>query len=240
MAPDRLPVRCLQDWGAEVIKVEPLEGEAGRYTSKVLGMRADELDNPHAELINANKKSLPLNLKHPEGKAVMDKLLASANVFVSNYRIRALDKLGIGWEEMHAKHPHIIWAVLTGFGLYGPAANNAGFDTVAFWARSGAMIDFSENGELPLTPPFALGDFTTACSLAAGIAAACYQQAKTRSGRASSDLPVWTGTVGEFRCVPGCESRQSLAQVPQTPRQPAAQYLPLQGRHLGHDGHGHL
>ena len=112
----------------------------------------------------------------------MDKLLASANVFVSNYRIRALDKLGIGWEEMHAKHPHIIWAVLTGFGLYGPAANNAGFDTVAFWARSGAMIDFSENGELPLTPPFALGDFTTACSLAAGIAAACYQQAKTGQG----------------------------------------------------------
>ena len=141
------PAACkmLADWGAEVIKVEPLEGEAGRYTSKVLGMRADELDNPHAELINANKKSLPLNLKHPEGKAVMDKLLASANVFVSNYRIRALDKLGIGWEEMHAKHPHIIWAVLTGFGLYGPAANNAGFDTVAFWARSGAMIDFSEN-----------------------------------------------------------------------------------------------
>ncbi len=178
------PAACkmLADWGAEVIKVEPLEGEAGRYTSKVLGMRADELDNPHAELINANKKSLPLNLKHPEGKAVMDKLLASANVFVSNYRIRALDKLGIGWEEMHAKHPHIIWAVLTGFGLYGPAANNAGFDTVAFWARSGAMIDFSENGELPLTPPFALGDFTTACPLAAGIAAACYQQAKTGQG----------------------------------------------------------
>ena len=145
-------------------------------------MRADVRDYPHAELINAIKNSLPLILKHPEGKAVMDKLLASANVFVSNYRIRALDKLGIGWEEMHAKHPHIIWAVLTGFGLYGPAANNAGFDTVAFWARSGAMIDFSENGELPLTPPFALGDFTTACSLAAGIAAACYQQAKTGQG----------------------------------------------------------
>lgn len=178
------PAACkmLADWGADVIKVEPLDGEAGRFTSKVLGMRADEGDNPHCELINANKRSIPLNLKDESGKAIMDKLLASANVFVSNYRVRALNKLGLGYEEMSAKHPHIIWGVLTGFGMNGAAADNAGFDTVAFWARSGAMIDFSENGELPLTPPFALGDFTTACSLAAGVAAACYQQAKTGKG----------------------------------------------------------
>ena len=69
------PAACkmLADWGADVIKVEPLEGEAGRYTGKTLAMRADEGDNPHAELINANKRSLPLNLKTPEGKEAMDK-----------------------------------------------------------------------------------------------------------------------------------------------------------------------
>lgn len=178
------PAACkmLADWGAEVIKVEPLAGEAGRYTSMVLGMRADEGDNPHAELINANKKSLPLNLKDPAGQEVMGKLLATANVFVSNYRLKALDKLGLGWNTMSQKYPHIVWAVLTGFGTEGAAADNAGFDTVAFWARSGAMLDFTENGALPLTPPFALGDFGTACSLAAGVAAACYQQAKTGKG----------------------------------------------------------
>lgn len=162
------PAACkiLADWGADVIKVEPLEGEAGRYTGMVLGMRADNGENPHAELINANKRSLPLNMKTEEGKAVMDKLLSTANAFVSNYRVRALEKLGLGYEEMSAKHPHIIWAVLTGFGMKGEAANNPGFDTVAYWARSGAMIDFCENGEVPLTPPFALGDFNTACTLA--------------------------------------------------------------------------
>ncbi|QAT49093.1 CoA transferase [Caproiciproducens sp. NJN-50] len=178
------PAACkmLADWGADVVKIEPLEGEAGRYTSKVLGMRADEGDNPHCELINANKRSLPLNLKTEGGREAMDRLLATANVFVSNYRIKALYKLGLGYEEMSAKYPKIIWAVLTGFGLNGAAANNAGFDTVAFWARSGAMIDLTENGEMPLTPPFALGDFTTACSLAAGVAAACYQQAVTGKG----------------------------------------------------------
>jgi crotonobetainyl-CoA:carnitine CoA-transferase CaiB-like acyl-CoA transferase len=174
--------KILADWGADVIKIEPLEGEAGRYTSKVLGMRADEGDNPHCELINANKRSLPLNLKDKAGKDTLDKLLSTANVFVSNYRVAALERLGLGYDEMSAKHPNIIWAVLNGFGMNGPAANNAGFDTVAFWARSGAMIDFSENGELPLTPPFALGDFGTACSLAGGIAAACFQQAKTGKG----------------------------------------------------------
>lgn len=174
--------KMLADWGADVVKIEPLEGEAGRYTSKVLGMRADEGDNPHCELLNANKRSLPLNLKDPAGKEIMEKLLTSANAFVSNYRVKALNKLGLGYEEMSARHPHIIWGVLTGFGMEGAAADNAGFDTVAFWARSGAMLDFSENGELPLTPPFALGDFGTACSLAAGVAAACYQQAKTGKG----------------------------------------------------------
>ncbi|MPM02574.1 Cinnamoyl-CoA:phenyllactate CoA-transferase [bioreactor metagenome] len=178
------PAACkmLADWGADVIKVEPLEGEAGRYTSKVLGMRADEGDNPHCELLNANKRSIPLNLKTEAGKEIMEKLLSQADVFVSNYRIKALNKLGLGYEEMSAKYPRIIWGVLTGFGLEGPVADNAGFDTVAFWARSGAMLDFSENGEFPLTPPFALGDFGTACSLAGGIAAACVQQAKTGKG----------------------------------------------------------
>ncbi len=83
---------------------------------------------------------------------------------------------------MSAKHPQIIWGILTGFGTEGPAASNPGFDTVAFWARSGAMLDFCENGAVPLTPPFGLGDFGTAGTLAGALAACLYQQAKTGRG----------------------------------------------------------
>ena len=174
--------KMLADWGADVIKVEPLTGEAGRLTGLTLGLRADEGQNPHADGKDGGKRSLPINMKDPRGVEIMDKLLAEANIFISNYRPKALTKLGLDYEQMSARHPHIIWGVLTGFGMEGPIANNPGYDTVAFWARSGAMIDLCDNGEIPLTPPFALGDYGTACSLAGGCAAALYQQAKTGKG----------------------------------------------------------
>ena len=132
--------KMLADWGADVIKVEPLTGEAGRVTGLTLGLRADEEQNPHEDLKDGNKRSIPLNLKDPRGMEVMDKLLATANIFISNYRLKALTKLGLDYEAMSARHPHIIWGILTGFGTEGPVANNPGYDTVAFWARSGAMI----------------------------------------------------------------------------------------------------
>ena len=174
--------KMLADWGADVIKVEPLTGEAGRLTGLTLGLRADEGQNPHADGKDGGKRSLPINMKDPRGVEIMDKLLAEANIFISNYRPKALTKLGLDYEQMSARHPHIIWGCLTGFGLEGPIANNPGYDTVAFWARSGAMIDLCDNGDIPLTPPFALGDYGTACSLAGGCAAALYQQAKTGKG----------------------------------------------------------
>ncbi len=174
--------KILADWGADVIKIEPLNGEPARATSKTLGMRADEGSNPHWELINGNKRSLPLNMKTAEGKEIMDKLLAQANIFISNYRHKALAGMGLDYETMSAKHPHIIWGHLSGFGLEGEAADDPGFDTVAFWARSGSMLDFCENGEYPLTPLFGLGDLGTASTLAGGVAACLYQQAKTGKG----------------------------------------------------------
>ncbi|MFA0816104.1 MAG: CaiB/BaiF CoA transferase family protein [Anaerofustis sp.] len=174
--------KVLADWGADVIKIEPLDGDPSRSTSKTLGMRADEGQNPHWELINANKRSLPLNLKTEEGKMIMDKLLSESNIFISNYRFKALLKMGLDYETMAAKHPHIIWGHLSGFGMQGPLVDNPGFDTVAYWARSGAMIDFCENGEYPLTPPFGLGDLAIASTFAGSVASCLYQQAKTGKG----------------------------------------------------------
>lgn len=174
--------KMLADWGADVIKIEPLTGEAGRVTGLTLGLRADAEENPHEELKDGNKRSIPLNLKTEHGREVMDKLLDTANIFISNYRLRALRKLGLDYESMSTRHPQIIWGILTGFGTEGPVADNPGYDTVAFWARSGAMIDLCESGEVPLTPPFALGDFGTAGTLAGACAACLYQQAKTGKG----------------------------------------------------------
>jgi crotonobetainyl-CoA:carnitine CoA-transferase CaiB-like acyl-CoA transferase len=174
--------KILADWGADVVRIDPPKGEPGRTTGLILGMRADEEVNPHFEMINGNTRSVSVNLKTPEGIEILERLLKDANIFISNYRLKALVKLGLDYESMSARHPHIIWGHLDGFGHLGPAADNPGFDTVAFWARTGAMIDFSENGEYPLTPPFGLGDLGTACSLAGGVCAALYNQMKTGKG----------------------------------------------------------
>lgn len=174
--------RILADWGADVIKVEPPSGEPGRTTSLTLGMPAcDEID-PYFGVYNTNKRDIALNLKSDEGKAILDKMLAEANVFVTSFRPGALERLGLDYETMSSKHPHIVWASINGFGNFGPDKDNAGFDVVAFWARSGAMLDLVEANTSPINPTLAFGDSVTACSLSGGIAAGLYKQAKTGKG----------------------------------------------------------
>ena len=174
--------RILADWGADVIKVEPVGGEPGRTTSLILGMPATDEINPYFGLYNVNKRDIALNLKTPEGIAILEKLLKEANVFLTSFRSGALKRLGLDYETLHEKFPHIIWASINGYGETGPDKDNAAFDTVAFWARSGAMMDITEEDTPPLIPTLAFGDATTACSLAGGISAALYHQAVTGEG----------------------------------------------------------
>ncbi|MDD5937663.1 MAG: CoA transferase [Clostridiales bacterium] len=174
--------RILADWGADVIKVEPSFGDPGRGTGATMSCPTQPDCNPFYTAYNANKRGMSLNLKSEEGKAILDKMLETADVFVSSYRTGALKRLGLDYESMSKKHPHIIWAQINGFGDFGPAKDNAGFDTVAFWARSGAMIDLTEKNTSPINPLIGFGDATTSCSLSGGICAALYQKAKTGKG----------------------------------------------------------
>lgn len=174
--------RILTDWGAEVIKIEPFAGDAARGSGMTFGVPVEDVMNPHFDMLNMGKKSVALNMKTEEGKAVMDKLLRTANALVTNFRTGSLGRMGLDWEHFHEKYPGLVWAHLSGFGEEGPAAANAGFDTVAYYARSGAMIDFAENGEAPLSPPFGVGDMSAGSSLAGGIAAALFRQLRTGEG----------------------------------------------------------
>lgn len=175
--------RILADWGADVIKVEPSFGDPGRKTGATMTMPVDDDKiNPFYSVYNLNKRGISINLKSEEGLEIMDKLLSEANVFLSSYRTGALKRLGLDYETLSKKHPHIIWAQINGFGDFGPAKDNPGFDTVAFWARSGAMIDIAERGSI-VNPAIGFGDATTSCSLAGGICAALYEQQKTGKGQ---------------------------------------------------------
>lgn len=174
--------RILADWGADVIKVEPSFGDPGRGTGATMSAPTQPDCNPFYTAYNANKRGISLNLKNAEGTAILDRMLETADVFLTSYRTGALKRLGLDYKAMREKHPHIIWAQINGFGDFGPAKDNAGFDTVAFWARSGAMIDITEKDTSPVNPLIGFGDATTSCSLSGGIAAALYQKAKTGQG----------------------------------------------------------
>ena len=174
--------KILADWGADVIKVEPVFGDPGRTTGKPMSMPTEDNCNVLYNIYNGNKRGLALNLKSEEGKEILEKILEKSDVFVSSYRTGALKRLGLDYESLHARHPHIVWGQINGYGDFGPIKDNPGFDTVAFWARSGAMMDLVEKDTSPVNPLIGFGDATTSCSLAGGICGGLYNKIKTGEG----------------------------------------------------------
>jgi Predicted acyl-CoA transferases/carnitine dehydratase len=175
--------KMLADWGADVIHVEGPSGDPYRGTGGNMGVPIQSDCNPLFNSINSNKKGLCLNMKTSEGHVIMDKLLSESDIFITSFRTGALERLSLDYETMSKKHPHIIWGQINGFGDFGPDKDNPGFDTVAFWARSGAMLDLAEKDTPPVNPLIGFGDHGTSCSLAAGLCAALFNKTKTGKGQ---------------------------------------------------------
>lgn len=174
--------KTLADWGAEVIKVEPLSGDFGRKSGQNFGVPMSEDVNPHFELLNGNKKSICLNLKNPEGYKILMKILEKADVLITNYRQAALDKLVLDYNTLHDKFPELIFGHLSGFGTEGPIASQPGFDTVSYFARTGFLIDFAEKDTSPINAPFGVGDLTAGGTLAGAIGTALFNRERTGEG----------------------------------------------------------
>ena len=128
--------QVLADYGAEVIKVEKEKiGDLSRWS---LGADPDGLNNPIFCSLNRNKKSLALNLKSEEARAQVLALIDGADVVVNNFRPGVMERMGMGYEDLKARNPGIIFAVGTGFGLEGPNKHKGGQDILA-QAMSGVM-----------------------------------------------------------------------------------------------------
>ena len=134
--------RFLADMGARVIKIEPPKGDSWRVSGVAyLSHRFSESENPIFDIYNTGKDMVSLNLKTEEGMGIMHQLLEKADVFVTNNRPAALERLGLHYNQLREKYPRLIYAMLLGFGEKGPDAESPAFDTTAFWARSGFMRD---------------------------------------------------------------------------------------------------
>jgi crotonobetainyl-CoA:carnitine CoA-transferase CaiB-like acyl-CoA transferase len=157
----------LGDMGAEVVKIEP-PGE-GEYARRALP--AVEGQSLYSFVVNRNKKSLAIDLRHADGQRVLHELVAEADVLVENFRPGTMERMGLGWEAVHALNPRLVMARISGFGQDGPLANKQCFDGVA-QAMSGLMdLTGAADG-----PPTMLGsfmcDYTTGMYAALGILAA--------------------------------------------------------------------
>jgi crotonobetainyl-CoA:carnitine CoA-transferase CaiB-like acyl-CoA transferase len=177
-----MTARILAEWGAEVIKVESMNGDPWRKQGPTAMCPTTDVANPIFDMENLNKKFISINMRTDEGKQVMAKLLEKADVFLTNYRVQALEGMGLAYEQIKDKYPRLIHASVLGYGDKGPEHNRPGYDYSVFYARSGIMADLASAGGPPLVPMAGIGDHSVAVALAGGIAAALYKRTVTGKG----------------------------------------------------------
>lgn len=174
--------RTLAEWGADVIKIESLKGDAGRVFGQNYKTPTEEEENPLFETNNANKKGICINIKTPKGKEALYKILEKSDVFVTNVRSASLKKEGLDYETLKQKFPGLICGHILGYGENGKDRGKAGFDYTAYFARGGVMGPLMEKGSSPINPAVGFGDNQAGLFLTAGICAALYKKAKTGMG----------------------------------------------------------
>ena len=172
----------LADWGADVIKVESPAGDPMRSVFGSLGIAGD-LPNPAFALDNRGKRSVVLDLRTDDDRGALEDLLAGADVFVTNLRPDALDKLGLEPGATVERHPRLVYCSVSGYGLRGPERNRPTYDIGAFWARSGLSMQMADGEGNPLNARGGVGDHITGLAALAGILAALLEQQATGQGR---------------------------------------------------------
>lgn len=175
--------RILGEWGADVIKVEAAKGDPCRVTqAAVFNMPMSDEENLAFDMVNLNKRFISLDLKSEVGAEVMDKLLAQADIFITNTRAKSLKKLGLDWETLHAKYPRLIMGHGLGYGKKGAEKDDPGFDVTCYMARGGVFGTTVNRGDAPMIPTNGYGDLQASMFLAAGLCAAIVGRARTGEG----------------------------------------------------------
>lgn len=182
----------LADFGADVIKVEPPgTGDTHRYTYKIAPNPSCS-ENYGWHLSNRNKRGMALDLKAPQSREILERLVKWADVLIVNFPHPARKRLKLTYDDVAAWNPRLIYADLTGYGDDGPDADLPGFDITAFWSRSGLLSLMRDAGAPPTLPVPASGDHATAVGLYSAIVTGLYRRERTGEG-----AYVTTSLLGE-------------------------------------------
>jgi crotonobetainyl-CoA:carnitine CoA-transferase CaiB-like acyl-CoA transferase len=177
----------LGDWGADVIKVEGPDGDPNRRIMHDSSNYPKSEVNYPWQMDSRNKRSIVLDLKKPEARAALDRLIATSDVLICNFPPPVRDKLRLAYEDARKVNPKLIYASLTGYGETGPDRDRPGFDATAYFARSGLLDAQRYEGGPPGVPGPAQGDRATAMTLVSAILMAVIHRTKTGEGS-------WVGT----------------------------------------------
>jgi crotonobetainyl-CoA:carnitine CoA-transferase CaiB-like acyl-CoA transferase len=219
----------LGDWGADVVKIEPPEGDPFRGLLSALGAGGS---SPPFELDNRNKRSVALNLALDEGREIAGRLVDEADVLVTNARPAALARAGLDFATVSARNPRLVYAHVNGYGLAGADADRAAYDVGAFWSRAGVAAALTPDG-MPL--PYqrgGMGDHMAGLAAAGAVSAALFARERTGQGQLVS---VSLLRIGMYML--GWDISMSLRLgVPTTPISVAAPPNPLISAYEAGDG----
>lgn len=191
----------LGDYGATVIKVEPpVTGDPNRHIMGTLASYPKAAVNYPWEMDSRGKQSIAIDLKSTEGQAVLHRLAARADVFITNYPLAVRDRLKVAFTDIGPLNPRLIYASFTGYGEEGPDKDQLGFDSTAYFARSGLLDCNRYEGQPPGVVMPAQGDRGSGIALLAAILMALLAREKTGRGtQVSSSLyanGLWANGVG--------------------------------------------
>jgi formyl-CoA transferase len=202
----------LSDLGAEVIKIEPLNGDPWRFGHMTPGLPPSKV--PWTTFIqNRTKKSVALNLKKPQAQEALNKLAATADVFLTNSPRPVQKALNHTYEDIKAVNPKIVYASINGFGLTGPDKDAPGFDATAWYARTGVMEELRPKDGDPVALPVGLGDLGTASTLAGAVMVGLFHRERTGKG-----CEVSTSLMGNGLWANACMMQAALVGTPPMPK----------------------
>jgi formyl-CoA transferase len=199
---------AMSDFGAEVIKVErPSVGDPYRYLSFIPQMPKAEMN--YCWLLDGrNKKSVALDLSKQVGREILLKLIARADVLITNYQPSVLRKLRLTYEDLAPLNDRLIYASATGYGEQGDDVEEPGFDMTAYWARSGLMDAVHNADAEPTLSVAGMGDHPSSMTLFGGIMLALYQRERTGRG-----TKVSTSLMANGAWANGCLIQAALCDA---------------------------
>ena len=184
----------MADWGADVVKIEPPDGDPFRALS--MGSRElgrDEV-NPMFHVDNRGKRGVALDLKKPKGLEIAYEMAAGADVFLTNMRLQSLEKMKMDYESLKRVNPRLVYTILTGYGITGPDRDKAGYDVGSYWARAGVAYETLGPEAEPLFRAGGIGDHNTAVAAVAGTCAALNARHRTGEGQLVATSLMRMGT----------------------------------------------